>query len=238
MIAQTEKQQDTILKLLSEKSVMKQDVYSNTISVFNQLKDILKERAEDLSGHILKVDKRVNIFYKDISLQSMQLKVAGDILDFQMHSNVFEFEQSHPMFKTGYIKGHEMNSYCGIISVYNFLADSYKYNRLNDLGYLVARIFINREMKFFVETKTQIGYKYHNFSTEPINKDYLTDIVNELIIYSITFDLFTPPYDSVKQVTVYEMQEKSSSAALRTGKRLGYGGGKESQSSVDDEIHL
>lgn len=238
MSVQTEKQKETILKLLAEKSVMKQDVYSNTISVFNQVKDMLKERAEDLSGEILKVDKRINIFYKDISLQSMQLKVAGDLLDFQMHSNVFEFDKSHPMHKTAYVRNNEMNSYCGIISVYNFLADSYKYNRLNDLGYLIARIFINREKHFFVETKTQIGYKYHNFSVEPITKDHITDIINELIIYSVTFDLFTPPYDAVRQVTVYEMQEKSSSAALRTGKRLGYGGSKESSSTFDDEAHL
>jgi hypothetical protein len=238
MSEQTEKQRETILKLLSKKSVMKQDVYSNTISVFNELKDTLKERAEDLSSEITKVDKRINIFYKDISLQSMQLKVAGDLLDFQMHSNVFEFDRSNPMYKTAYIRNNDLNSFCGIISVYNFLADSYKYNRLNDLGYLVARVFINRENHFFVETKTQIGYKYHNFSAQPITKEDLIDIVNELIIYSVTFDLFTPPYDAVRQVTVYEMQEKSSSAALRTGKRLGYGGSKESSSSFDDEAHL
>lgn len=239
MSTQSDKQKETILDLLSKKSVMKQDVYSNTISVFNQLKEILKERAEDLSDEILKVDKRINIFFKDISLQAMQLKVAGDILDFQMHSNVFEFDRSNPMFKTAYVRNNELNSYCGIISVYNFLADSYKYNRLNDLGYLVARIFINQDKHFFVETKTQIGYKYHNFSTEPITKEQLCDIVNELIIYSVKFDLFTPPYDSVRQVTVYEMQEKSSSAALRTGKRLGYGGGSQDNvRSFDDEAHL
>jgi hypothetical protein len=235
---QEEKQQETILKLLSEKSVMKQDVYSNTIAVLNQLKEILKDRAEDLSARIQKLDKRVNIFFKDISLQAMQLKVAGDILDFQMHSNVFEFEQTHPMHKTGYVKTNEYNSYCGVINVYNFLADSYKYNRLNDVGYLIARIFINRENHFFVETKTQIGYKYHNFSSAPISKADLMDIVNELIIYSITFDLYTPPFESVRQVTVYEMQEKSSSSALRTGKRLGYAGSAESSSTFDDEIHL
>jgi len=238
MNTQSEKQKETILSLLSKKSVMKQDVYSNTIFVFNQLKDILKERAEDLSDEILKVDKRINIFFKDISLQAMQLKVAGDILDFQMHSNVFEFDKSNPMFKTAYIRGNELNSYCGIISVYNFLADSYKYNRLNDMGYLIARIFINQEKHFFVETKTQIGYKYHNFSAEPITKDQLCDIVNELIIYSVKFDLYTPPYDAVRQVTVYEMQEKSSSAALRTGKRLGYGGSQDNVRSFDDEAHL
>lgn len=238
MSEQAEKQKQIIMKLLSEKSVMKQDVYSNTIAVFNELKDILKEKADELSDEILKVDKRINIYSKDISLQSIQLKVAGDILDFQMHSNVFEFDRSHPMFKTGYIKQYELNSYCGIISVYNFLADSYKYNRLNDLGYLIARIFINREKRFFVETRTQIGYKYHAFSDEPISKEQLVDIVNELIIYSVTFDLLTPPFDSVRQVSVMEMQEKSSSAALRTGKRLGYLGSKGATSHFDDEINL
>lgn len=238
MSEQTEKQKQHILKLLSEKSVMKQDVYSNTIAVFNQIKEISKARAEELSEEIVKVDKRINIFYKDVSLQSMQLKVAGDLLDFQMHSNVFEFDKSHPMYKTAYIRNNDMNSYSGIISIYNFLADSYKYNRLNDLGYLIARIFINRENHFFVETKTQIGYKYHNFSDKPITREDLENIINELIIYSVTFDLFTPPYDAVRQVTVYEIQEKASSAALRTGKRLGYGGHKDNASTFDDEIHL
>lgn len=238
MTEQEKKQKENILKLLSVKSVMKQDVYSNTIAVFNELKDILKDKAEELSEEILKVDKRINIFFKDISLQSLQLKVAGDVLDFQMHSNVFEFDKSHPMFKTSYIKNNDLNSFCGIISVYNFLADSYKYNRLNDLGYLIARIFINREKKFFLETKTQIGYKYNAFSAEAISKEQLVDIIHELIIYSITFDLFTPPFDAVRQVSVMEMQEKSSSSALRTGKRLGYIGSHGAQSNFDDEINL
>lgn len=239
MNEQEKKQNDAILKLLAEKSVMKQDVYSNTIAVFNELKDILKQRGEELSNQMSQVDKRVHIYYKDVSLQDMYLKVAGDILDFQMHSNVFEFDRSHPMYKTSYIKDNDLNSFSGIISVYNFLADSYKYNRLNDLGYLVARIFINREKKFFLETRTQIGYKYNAFSAVPVSKEQLIDIINELIIYSITFDLFTPPFDAVKAVTVGEIQEKSSSSILRTGKRLGYSNSSSnSMNSFDDEVNL
>lgn len=238
MREQEQKQKQAIMKLLSEKSTMKQDVYSNTIAVFNELKESLKEKANELSEEILKVDKRINIFAKDISLQSIQLKIAGDLLDFEMHSNVFEFDRSHPMFKSTYVKHNELNSFCGIISVYNFLADSYKYNRLNDLGYLIARIFVNREKRFFVETRTQIGYRYASFSENQISKDDFNDIINELIIYSVTFDLQTPPFDAVKQVSVMEMQEKSSSAALRTGKRLGYSSSKSSPSNFDDEINL
>jgi hypothetical protein len=231
-------QKEVILKLLAEKSVMKQDVYSNTIAVFTELKNVLKDIADELSVEIMQVDKRINIYSKDVSMQSIQLKVAGDILDFEMHSNVFQFDRSHPMFKTGYVKNQALNSYCGIISIYNFLSDSYKYNRSNDLGYLIARLFINREKKFFLETKTQIGYKYNSFSETEIGRAQLVDIINELIIYAVTFDLLTPPFEAVKQVSVFEMQEKSSSAALRTGKRLGYLGVKENHGHFDDEINL
>jgi hypothetical protein len=232
-----DKQNEMILALLAEKSVMKQDVFSHTVQVFNMLKDVLKQRTDGLSDAIAKIDKRITILYKDVSPQSMHIKVAGDILDFYMHSNVFEFDKSHPMFKSGYIRNEPLNSFCGIINVYNFLADSYKYNRLADLGYLIARIFVNREMKFFIETKTQIGYKYANFSEAPITQETLTEIVNELIIFSVSFDLFTPPFESVRQVTVQEMQEKQSSNSLRTGKRLGYSGTWVSN-TADDDINL
>ncbi len=232
------KQKETILRLLSEKSVMKQDVFSNTITVFNELKELLKQKSDELTLAIKQIDKRVTINYKDVTPQSIQLKVAGDMLDFYMHTNVFEFERSHPMYKSGYIKNNELNSYCGIINVYNFLADSFKYNRLNDMGYLIARIFVNRNKRFFVETKTQLGYKYANFSAQEITKDELTDIINEIIIFAIGFDLLIPPFDSVKQVSVLEIQEKSNSNALRTGKRLGYSGTESSNSNFDDEVNL
>ncbi len=238
MSEQEIKQKETILKLLSIKSVMKQDVFSNTIAVFNDFKEILKQKADQLSTEISDIDKRVTINYKDVTPQSAQLKVAGDVLDFYMHTNVFEFERSHPMFKSGYIKNNNLNSYCGIINVYNFLADSFKYNRLNDMGELIARIFINREKRFFIETKTQLGYKYANYSTQEITKEQMIDIVNELIIYSVTFDLFTPPFDAIKQVSVMEIQEKSNSNALRTGKRLGYSGSAGTNNSFEDEINL
>ena len=238
MSDQDDKQKEIILKLLTEKSVMKQDVFSNTIAVFNQFKEVLIDRADDLDSAVSKIDKRVHVAFKSISLQSMQIKIAGDMLDFNMHSNVFEFDSSHPMFKTGYIKSNPYNSYCGIIHVYNFLADSYKYNRLNDLGYLIARIFVNKEKRFFVETKTQIGYKYSSFSESEITKENIIDIVNELLIFAVKFDLFTPPYDAVRQVSIFEMQEKSSSSALRTSKRLGFAGTEGTNNFSDDDINL
>ncbi|MBS1651220.1 MAG: hypothetical protein JSU07_04340 [Bacteroidetes bacterium] len=232
-------QHEKILKLLSEKSSMKQDVFANTIAVFNDFKDVLKTNADELSGKINAVDKRVSVNYKDLNQQSMQLKVAGDMLEFYMHTNVFDFDSSHYMFKTGYVRNNPLNSYCGIINVYNFLADSFKYNRLNDLGYLIARVFINREKHFFIESRSGLNQKYFNFSESPITGDDINNIVNELIVFAISFDLYTPPIDAVRSVTLSEIQEKANSNALRTGKRLGYSGSYSgANNNFDDDINL
>jgi len=226
MADQSNMQRQQILKLLKEKSVMKQDVFRNTIQTFGMLRDVCKEVSNDLKSELEQVDKRVTINFLEVNQTAMQLKVAGDMLEFYMHTNVFEFEKSHPMFKTGYIKQNEFNSYCGIINIYNFLADSFQFNRLNDLGYLVARIFVNREMKFFIEAKGSLGLKHNTFSAEPVSKEVLKEIIQDLMIFIISFDLYTPPFDAVREVSVNEMQEKTSSVSLRTGKRLGYGAGE------------
>jgi hypothetical protein len=235
---QLNNQKQTIIKLLAEKSVMKQNVYANTIKTFDQLKSVAKSMADDFAREIKPVDNRVTIGFKEFNQQSFQMKVAGDMLQFDMHTNVFEFDRSHPVHKSGYVKQNELNSFSGIISVYNFLADSFKYNRLNDVGFLIARIFINRENRFFIETKTGLNYRYGQFSEQAINQDHIKDIINELIIFAISFDLFIPPYDAVRQVSVMEIQEKASSVVLKTGKRLGYIGGNVSESSFDDDFNL
>lgn len=228
------KQREQIIGLLKEKSVMKQDVFRNTIQLFGMLREVCKEVVHDLKSEVEKVDKRVTLNFSEVNQHAMQLKVAGDMLEFYMHTNVFEFDRSHPMFKTGYIKQNEYNSYCGIINIYNFLADSFQYNRLNDLGYLVARIFVNREMRFFIEAKAPLGLKHNTFSEVPVSREVLKEIIHDLIIFIISFDLFTPPFDAVREVTVNEIQEKTSSVSLRTGKRLGYG----AEDSSDDDFTL
>jgi hypothetical protein len=234
MSANLTSQKEQILKLLKDKSVMKQDVFKNTVAAFDLLKQAISEIAHNLKQETEVIDKRIGVMVTETNNYVTQLKVAGDMLEFFMHTNVFQFEKSHVMFKTGYVKQNEYNSYCGIINVYNFLADSFKYNRSEDLGYLVCRIFINREMRFFIEAKGMMGTKYASFSDAPINKEQLLEVINDLIIYVISFDLFTPPFDSVKQVSVGEIQEKVSSINLRIGKRLGYG----ASSGTDEELYV
>ena len=212
----------TIVGTLKEKSVLKQRVYDRTFEAFCQVKDILKNFAKEANVSLGKIDSRVNLEFTDRSIFDAQLKVAGDILFFSMHSNIFQFDREHPAWKTAYIQKNKYNAYSGIINIYNFLYDSFRYSRLDDLGYLIARIFINHENQYFVEGKRQMGMLFTNYGNEEISRQSLQIIISTAIQYSLEFDLLVPPYDTVKIATVGQVEAKIQHSRVITGKRLGF----------------
>lgn len=211
-----------IVSTLIEKSIMKQRVYDNTFETFNTIKVILHEMANDLNINLKGADKRVRLEFRDRGKFEAEIRVAGDILIFSMHSNIFEFDRDHSIWKIPYVQHERFNSYCGMINIYNFLSDSFKYNRLEDLGYLIGRIFVNRENHYFVEGKRQMGFLYNNFGQAIIDKDSVRKIIETAILYALEFDLLVPPYDMVKIASVAQMNTKIESSRLQTGKRLGF----------------
>ncbi|MGP8214473.1 MAG: hypothetical protein ACLQQ4_02810 [Bacteroidia bacterium] len=213
---------ELILKLLQEKTVMQLDVRNRTEDMFRIMKKVLAELAQTLSKSASALDKRINIHYKERNEFEVMLTVAEDVLIFYMQSNVFTFDRAHPVWQASYVKKNETNAFCGCISVYNFLSDSFKYDRSNDLGYLIARIFINRELHYFVEGKRQLGFLYNNFSSDILGKERIADIINSALLYSLDFSLFVPPFDNVKEVSVSVMEEEANKMQMQTGKRLGF----------------
>jgi len=213
---------ELILKVLKEKSSLKQDVFHKNIKVFEELKSVLKEVITELKQESEKIDKRIVVDFAEKGPHEIELKVAGDVLFFHMHTNVFEFDKSHAMWKTSYVRDNPARSYCGMIYIYNFLADSFKYNRSSDIGYMIARIFINNEMHYFVEGKRQLGFLYNDFPNKVIDKQTLKNIIESAILYALDFDLFTPPFDEMQEVSVSQIQEASENMRIKTGKRLGF----------------
>jgi len=211
-----------ILKNLKDKSTVKQLVHDNTLKVLADIKDILQELVDEFNKKLQDADERVRLEYTDNGIYGSQLKIAGDLLIFAMHSNIFEFDRSHGVWKTSYVKADRMASYCGIINIYNFLSDSFKYNRTQDLGYLVGRLFINKDLNYFTEGKRQLGFFFNNFGNEAMNKSSLTQIINLAMNYTLEFDLLVPPYDTVKIASVEQISDRIQLSKLRTGKRLGF----------------
>ena len=126
-----------ILDTIIRKSTLKQRVFDNTFGAFNSLKETLLEMASEMDDELDgKLDRRVRLEYRDRGKFEAQLQVANDILIFQMHTDVFEFGSDHLIWQNPYVQADRDNSYCGLINIYNFLSDSFKFNRTALLGLL------------------------------------------------------------------------------------------------------
>ena len=213
---------DLIVQAMLAKSAMKQDVFKATTDLFQQLKEVLKEIADDLEGAVTTKDQRLAVSFTDRGALACEIRVAGDTLIFSMHTNVFRLDQSHSLWKGSYLAEDEMRGFFGVINIYNFLSDSFKYNRERDLGYLVARLFLNKEQHFIVQGKRQMGFLYNDLAGNVMDAARLKEVLYSLINYVLEFDLLAPPYDQVQQVTVSEMNELNANMQISTGKRLGF----------------
>jgi len=218
-----QKNKDLILKMLEEKADAKQKIFDITFDVFETLKNVLKNIALEINADLIgKVDERVLLEYKDKGTFEAELKVAGDVLIFYMHTNIFDFGKDHNIKKFSYFYENPLNSLSGIISIYNFLSDSFRYRRYDDLGYMIARVFINRERHYFLEGKRQLGFLYNDYEHAVIDKAALRNIVFSSILYTLDFDLLVPKYDDVSIVSVGQILDANNKTRIKTGKRLGF----------------
>ena len=213
-----------ILELLSEKSSVKQEVFRKSKDYFKQLKEIVRGISTNLDEKICTVDNAVKVEFKDKGLNECELHFSGDMLLFNMHTNVFSFDKSHHLWKTGYLREDSKRGYFAVINIYNFMADSIRYNRYKDMGVLLGRIFVNREGHFFVEGKRQLGFLFSQLDRQKLSEESLKKIVDAAIIQSLEYDLTVPDYRDVMLVSVREILETSNELQLKTSKKveLGY----------------
>ena len=216
------KKESTIIKLLKEKSATKQLVYRNTKEVFDDLVKSLKLKEESLAVLLSDEVDDVELEFTSNGEFDVQLKFAGDTLLFHMHSNIFDFPSNHQVIKSKYVKEDKSRSFCGVINIYNFLSDSLKYNRLNDEGFLIGRIFINKEKNFFVEGDKELGFLFNDFSNQKISASLLEQIINVCMVFTLNFDLYTPNFNDIRVVSLHHLLEMSMNQKIKTSKRLGY----------------
>jgi hypothetical protein len=214
--------EELIIGTLREKASLKLDIHKLTLDVFQDLKQVLREVAKSISDEIYSFDDRIKVEYHEDSAFSIQIRTAGDVLVFEMHSNVFLFDAQHKVWNLSYTQEDQSRAFCGLINIYNFLSDSIKFRRTNDVGYLIGRIFVNKERHYMVEGKRQMGFLYNNFPTDELDKAALKEVVLSAILYCLNFDLLTPPYENVQETTFSQIAENAQTINSITGKRLGF----------------
>lgn len=211
-----------IKDLLCKKSSTKQEVFRLTQNIFRDLKGVLCEVEAELNPQLSEDAPFVEVKYSDKGDFEAHLKFSGDTLVIMMHTNVFDFDQNHHVSKTKYVQEDPMREFCGMIQIYNFLSDSIRYNRDHDLGYLIGRIFINKEQHFFVDGKRPLSFLFGDLEKNVINKQAMRTLIEEAMLFCLNFDLMAPPVDSINYITIEQKNMMSYSSGMPTGKRLGF----------------
>ncbi len=204
-------------KQIHNKTLLLNDILDKTRKTFElmrvQAREIMEYMSKEYPNEFVFEDKNNNEF---------EIRFGSDILVFVMHTNVFEFSRNHEVMRLPYVQQDRNRSFCGMINIYNFLTDSFDYNRDYDLGYLIGRVFINKDNHYFIEGKREVGLLYSSFNTAVIDEQSVCDIIRSSMEYANNFDLLTPPFDEVKEISVSEIRSSAVLGGKITAKRLGF----------------
>lgn len=211
---------DYITRLLESKSTAKQKTYKHLLAAFNILSEEAARIVEDLKKKAHPEDEDVTVAFNTINAHEFHVKVAGDLLIFVLHTNVVTFDEGHFIMKDTYTRQNEFNRYYGQIMIYNFMADSLKFNRVNDPGYLLARLMVNHENRFFVEGEGQLSFLFNKVSEGPLQREHLNALVKLALAIAIENDLMAMPYPEVRFITLYQKLEHTPD--LGGGQKIGF----------------
>lgn len=193
---------DVIFQGLTQKSATKQAIYRNTQEAFNLFKKVSKDLVAKLSSRVTPLDSSVLIEYRDINDLEFHVKISGDLLIFVMHSNIVTFPEDFDLMKTDYVEEDFRRRFFGHIMAYNFMADSIKYSRLNDPGYLLGRLLINVENHFYLEGVDQLHLRYQDISKNLLTEEDVTIMVESAMIAAVNNDLMAQDLEDIRKISV------------------------------------
>jgi hypothetical protein len=210
---------DDIIKGLEQKSATKQAIFRNTKETFERMKDISIEIVEELTDRITKNNADVVIEYRHINEFEFHIKFSGDLLVFVMHSNIITFPDDYEIMRNEYVEEDFRRRFFGHIMAYNFMADTIKYNRLDDPGYLVGRMLVNIEKHFCIEGVKQLDLPYDQIARNVINDQTLRLIVESAMIAAVNNDLMGQDVSDIEKIT---LKQKLENAQLSRPRKLGF----------------
>ena len=210
---------DQIFDGLKQKSTAKQAIYRNTQAAFDCLRLVSQELVLELTRKLTPLDSSVVIEYRSINDMEFHIKFSGDLLVFVMHSNVVTFADEYGPMPSAYVSADFRRRFFGHIMAYNFMADSIKYHRLNDPGYLVGRLLVNIENHYYLEGVQQLELPDNDMSDNIISTDTMRLFVESAMIAAVNNDLIAPPLPEIQKISV---KQKLENQQVSRGSKVGF----------------
>lgn len=210
---------DIIFEGLRQKSTAKQAIYRNAQAAFECLRNVTQELVLDLTRRVTSVDSSVIIEYRPVNELEFHIRFSGDLLVFVMHSNIITFPDDFPLFGSRYVSDDFRRRFFGHIMAYNFMADSIKYQRLNDPGYLVGRLLVNIDNHYYIEGAKQLDMPENDMEHNVINDDAMRLFVESAMIAAVNNDLMAPPIQDIQKISV---KQKLENQQVSRGSKVGF----------------
>ena len=211
---------------LKQKSTAKQAIFRNTQMSFDLLRAVSQELVVELTRKLTPLDSSVMIEYRSINDMEFHIKFSGDLLVFVMHSNVVTFADDYGPMPSAYVSEDFRRRFFGHIMAYNFMADSIKYQRLNDPGYLVGRLLVNIDSHYFLEGVQQLELPNNDMSDNLITADAMRLFVESAMIAAVNNDLIAPPLPEIQKISV---KQKLENQQVSRGSKVGFSFSHEQQ---------
>lgn len=197
---------------------LKQKLFEQVTSFFTDLEKTCREVAIELQKK--SANNAIAVKIEKINDYEFLFRVGGDVLVFILQSNIVRLSDDAYISKSKYLKDDITLRYFGQVLVYNFLADTLTYGRLDDPGYLISRILINRENHFFLEGDRKIVFEFPELKDNPITKDKNRKLVENLVLSALNNDLLAPNFNDIMLISYHQKLEHTSS--MGNPKKIGF----------------
>ena len=204
---------------LKQKSAAKQAIFRNTQAAFDCLRLVSQELVVELTRRLTPLDSSVMIEYRSINDMEYHIRFSGDLLVFIMHSNIVTFADDYGPMPSKYVEADFRRRFFGHIMAYNFMADSIKYQRLNDPGYLVGRLLVNIDNHYFLEGVQQLELPENDMADNPITPKAMRLFVESAMIAAVNNDLIAPPLPEIQKISV---KQKLENQQVSRGSKVGF----------------
>ena len=208
-----------IFEGLKQKSTAKQAIFRNTQAAFDCLRLVSQELVLELSRKLTPLDSTVLIEYRSINDMEFHIRFSGDLLVFIMHSNIVTFPDDFGPMPSKYVEADFRRRFFGHIMAYNFMADSIKYQRLNDPGYLVGRLLVNIENHYFLEGVQQLELPDNDMLDNQVTPESMRLFVESAMIAAVNNDLIAPPLPEIQKISV---KQKLENQQVSRGSKVGF----------------
>ena len=205
---------------LREKSSAKQAIFRATQAAFTLLRQVSQQLCLELTQKVTtNADASVKIECLPVNEMEFHIRFSGDLLVFVMHSNIVTFPDDFEPLNTPYVEADFRRRFFGHIMAYNFMADSIRYQRLNDPGYLLGRLFINIDSHYFLEGVQQLELPGHDMGTNLVTAESLRLFVESAMIAAVNNDLIAPPLPEIQKISV---KQKLENQQVSRGSKVGF----------------